>query len=120
MATHGILIQWGTPVPGRERMALEEFNSYMQWTDKLKKDGKIERREVYQLENTNFQKMAGFTVVEGSEQQIRAIMDSDEFRSRIQRVMNTSQNLRLEQCLVGSEAGKRIQGYAAALQQLRL
>jgi hypothetical protein len=120
MVTHAILIQWGTPIPGRERMALEEFNSYTQWANKLKKDGKIERVEVYQLESANFQQMSGFTVMEGTEQQIRTVVEGDDLRSRIQRVMNMTQNVRLERCVVGTEVGTRMQGYAAVLQQLRL
>lgn len=120
MATHAVLIQWALPIPGRERMALEEFNSYLQWANKLKKDGKIERFEVYQLDAGSFQHLAGFTIMEGNDQQITNLAQSDEFRSRIERVMNMTQNVRLERCVVGSEAGQRMQRYAAVLQQLRL
>lgn len=120
MATNAILIQWAVPIPGRERMALEEFNSYMQWANQLKRDGKIERFEVYQLDAGNFHKVSGFTLLEGSNQQITTLMQSDEYRARIERVMNMTQNLRVEPCVVGSEAGQRMQRYAAVLQQLHL
>ncbi len=101
-------------------MALEEFSSYMTWANKLKKDGKIQRFEVYQLNDSNFQKRSGFTVIEGTEQQIRNLGDSDDFRARVERVMTVTQNFRIEHCVVGDEAGKRMQAYGAALQQLKL
>lgn len=120
MATSAVVVHWGTPIPTRERMALEEFSSYMSWANKLKKDGKIERFEVYQLTAGTFQKRSGFTIMEGNEQQIRTLTESDEFRARIDRVMNVTQNAQLERCDVGANVGQRMQLYGSVLQQLGL
>lgn len=116
----GIYISWGTPIAGRERLALEEFASYTQWVATLKNQGQIARFEHYMPTYGKFQKVAGFSIVEGSEQQINAIADSDDFRTRVQRVVTVANNVTVEKLDVGDDVGKRMKQYGSALQQLKL
>jgi len=101
-------------------MALEEFASYMAWANQLKTEGKIERFEVFGPRDGTHQLFTGFTILEGSDKQIDAISDSDDFRLRIDRVMTVTQNLRVDRCDVGAVYGNRMKAYAGALQQLKL
>lgn len=120
MVSSAILIQWGTPVVGRERIALEEFGSYMQWVNRLKVEGKIERFEVYAPKYGNHQLFTGMTIVEGDDRQIEDLLESQDFRLRIDRVLTVTQNLRVERCEVGTVVGDRMKLYGQALQQLKL
>jgi len=116
----GFLLTWGTPIAGRERLALEEFASYTQWVANLKAQGKIARFEHYMPLYGKFQSFAGFSIVEGSPQQIDAIVDSDDFRMRVERVLTIANSVRLEELDVGDEVGKRMKQYGSAIQQLKL
>jgi hypothetical protein len=120
MSTSAIMIQWGTAIPTRERMALEEFSTYTQWVQKLKKDNKIERYEVYQVARGNFQKLSGMTIIEGNDQQIEQLIQSDDFRARVDRAINLLQNFRVEHCVVGAAVGQQMQRHGSVLQQLHL
>jgi len=116
----GILIAWGTPVVGRERPALEEFASYMQWVNTLKTQNKISRFEIYAPLFGQFEKSSGFSIIEGTVPQIDEVLASDDFRARIDRVVSVVQGVRVESLDVGDDVGKRMKLYGAALQQLKL
>ena len=118
--TTAIYMAWGLPVPGRERPALEEFSSYVQWVTKLKADGKIARFEVYMPVYGLPQALTGFTVIEGSDQQIEAIVKSQEWRVRVDRVLMIAQNVRVDLCEVGEAVANRMKVYGSTFQQLKL
>jgi hypothetical protein len=120
MATRALLIQWGLPHVGRERMALEEWSSYMQWTNQLMGQGKIERFGVYGPISGNQQRFSGFTLLEGTEKQIDEIADSEDFRLRIDRCMTSIQNFRVERCDAGGAMAERMKLYGKSLGQLGL
>ena len=118
--TNAIFMSWGVPVPGRERAALEEFFSVLEWVKKLKADGKIERFEVYAPTHGALQTFAGFTVIEGSAQQIQAIETSQEWLVRVDRVITAVQAVRIDVCDVGEGVANRMKVYGSTLQQMKL
>jgi hypothetical protein len=120
MKMKGIMVTWGTPFAGRERLALEEFASYTQWVTTLKTQGKISRYEHYMPLYGKFESFAGFSIIEGSEQQIDAISDSEDFRTRVQRVITVAHGVRVMELDVGDDVGKRMKQYGSAIQQLKL
>lgn len=116
----GILIMWGTPVAGRERLAIEEFASYTQWVTSLKTQGKIARFELYMPQFGTYERFAGFSVVEGTENQIDAILTSDDFRTRVQRVITVTHGVKVESLDVAEDVAKRMKLYGSTIQQLKL
>ena len=62
----------------------------------------------------------GFTILEGEDRQIDEIMDDEDFRLRVDRVMTVTQNFRVEKCDMGAAMGARMQLYAKSLKQLAL
>jgi hypothetical protein len=118
--TTAIFLSWGLPVPGRERAALEEFSSFVQWATKLQAEGKIERFEVYAPIHGVLQAFAGFTVVEGSEQQIQSIESSQEWKVRVDRVIMVAQGVRIDICDVGEGVAGRMKLYGSTFQQIKL
>ncbi len=116
----GILIKWGTPIVGRERPAIEEFASFMQWASNLKKEGKISRFEVFMPMFGQYEKMAGFSVIEGPSPQVNAITESEDFRKRIDRVISVAQSVSVDLLDTGDDVANRMKLYGSAIQQLKL
>lgn len=116
----GILISWGSPIAGRERLALEEFASFMNWVTGLKAQGKIADFEVYNLEWGDFETWSGFAILEGSASQIDDVGHSDEFTARTQRTLSVVRGLRIEPISVGEDVTKRMKAYGNALLQLKI
>jgi hypothetical protein len=120
MSNRAILIRWGMPLAGRERLAVEEFGSYLNWASQLRKEGKIDRFEVYGPRTGGLEKFAGFTVVEGKEPAIGELIESEEFRVRINRLMLLVHGAHVDVCDVGDGMAARTRLYATAVSQLKL
>ena len=116
----GIMISWGTPVAGRERLALEEFASFMQWATALKAQNKIARFDVYVPEFGEYESFSGFAILEGTAKQIDELGRSDEFNVRTQRTMTCVHGLRINSLKGGDEVANHMKAYANALLQLKL
>ncbi|HTR53569.1 MAG TPA: hypothetical protein VMJ10_22905 [Kofleriaceae bacterium] len=86
----------------------------------LKTQGKIARFEHYMPLYGKFESFAGFSIFEGTEQQIDAIADSEDFRMRVQRVLTVAHSVRLQELDVGDDVGKRMKQYGSTIQQLKL
>lgn len=120
MPNTAILIRWGTPLAGRERLAVEEFGSYLNWVSQLKKEGKIERFEVYGPRTGNLETFTGFTVVEGKKEPIGELIESEEFRVRVNRLMLLAHGAHVDMCDVAEGMANRMKLYATAVAQLKL
>jgi hypothetical protein len=120
MSNRAIFIRWGMPLAGRERLAVEEFGSYLNWVTQLKKEGKIERFEVYGPTTGNLEAFTGFTIVEGKEDPIAELVASEEFRIRVNRLMLLAHGAHVDVCDVGEGVGARMKLYATAVTQLKL
>lgn len=116
----GIMISWGAPIAGRERLALEEFASFMHWVTALKAQGKITDFEVYNLEWGDFETWSGFAILEGTAAQIDEVGHSDDFTARTQRTLSVIRALRIEPISVGEDVTKRMKAYGNGLLQLKL
>ena len=115
-----LLITWGVPIAGRERLALEEFSSYMQWATSLQAQKKIARFEVFAPLFGSFESFSGCSILEGSAADIDAIADSDEFRGRMQRVMSVAHGVRTQLLAGGGDMLALMKLYGAQIQQLKI
>lgn len=79
MATAGIFVGWSTPVRGREEAGLEVFNEALAFESQLQEEGAIESFEVVLL-SPHGGGLNGFILVRGSEDQIAAVRQRDDFR----------------------------------------
>jgi hypothetical protein len=79
MATAGMFIGWSTPVRGREEVGLEVFNEALAFESQLQDEGAIESFEVVLL-SPHGGGLNGFILVRGSEEQIAAVRQRDEFQ----------------------------------------
>lgn len=116
----GLLTTWGTPIAGRERLALEEFAGFVQWATSLKAQGKIARFEVYAPLFGEFESFSGFSILEGSPAQIEEIAEGDDFRGRVQRVMSVAHAVRTQLITSGADMLAMMKLYGESIQQLKL
>ena len=84
MAEAALCTHWGTPIPGREKQALNVFNETVQWWAGLQQEGKIERFDVTVLAFSGGD-VAGLLVVRGTAEQIDSGRLSKEYQHHVAR-----------------------------------
>ncbi len=79
MATAGMFVGWSTPVRGREEVGLDVFNEALAFESQMQEEGAIESFEVVLL-SPHGGGLSGFILVRGSEDQIAAVRQREDFR----------------------------------------
>ena len=79
MATAGIFVGWSTPVRGREEAGLGVFEEALAFDSQLQEEEAIESFEVVLL-SPHGGGLNGFILVRGSEEQMAAVRERDEFQ----------------------------------------
>ncbi len=79
MATAGMFVCWSTPVRGREEAGLDVFNEAVALEAQLQEEGAIESFEVVLL-SPHGGGPNGFILVRGSEDQIAAVHQREDFQ----------------------------------------
>ena len=116
MATNSaLLIEWGTPIHGRETKALEEFTAHVQWWTELKGSGRIADFRIYGPLTGNVEDRAGFVILEGTSQQINELRASEEFRTNFDHVVLVGNNIRATLCETGDAMTTRMQRYGKSV-----
>ena len=77
MADRALCISWGANVAGREERGLEVFNEAVGMYGKMQQDGRIESFDIVLL-NPNGD-TAGYMLIHGSNEQIAALDQDEEF-----------------------------------------
>ena len=117
MAEAGLFIGWGVPVRGREKRALDLFNGTMQYYGRLQQDGKIERFDVAVLA-PHGSDLAGFALMQGTEQQIDSLRRDEEFQQWVTRAQLIVEQFGDVDALVDQGLGQAISRYQNELGQL--
>jgi hypothetical protein len=112
MADSGLFIGWGEVVRGREERALEVFNETIQFYGQLQQDGRIESFEPCLLEPHGGE-LAGFILLRGSQEQMDAIHNDDEFQRHMTRANFIVDNLGVIPAAMGEELGRQMGIYQA-------
>jgi hypothetical protein len=115
-----LMVEWGSPTPGREGKALEEFFSHVQWWTELKAKGTIGDFRIYGTNSGAIGSHAGFIVVEGSVKQIADFAASDEFRRSLSRVSLITPHLQVRTLDAGDAMMKRMQIYGNAVKDMKV
>jgi hypothetical protein len=115
-----LMVEWGTPTPGREGRALEEFFSHAQWWTELKAKGTIGDFRMYGTNTGDMSSSAGFVLVEGSVKQIAEFVASDELRRSLSRVSLVTPHLQVRTLDTGDAMMKRMQIYGNAVKDMKV
>jgi hypothetical protein len=117
MADAGLFIGWGDPVHGRERKGLDVFNESIQWYGQLQQDGQIESFEVALLEPHGGD-LGGFALIRGSQEQISALRDSEDFERLTTRASLIVNNFGVVGAFINEGLARGMGIYQAQLDEL--
>ena len=113
MAEAGLFVGWGAPVRGRETVGLGVFNEAIQFWASQQEAGAIESFEVVILEPHGGD-LAGFFLVRGTEEQMRTLRGSDDFRRLIARATMIVEGVGTVGAFLGDGLGTAVERYQAA------
>ena len=118
MANAALYIQWGQAVRGRETKALEVFSRAMELDETLKKQGKIAEHRTYISETGNLGRNGGFVILEGEVAQLRAVVDSEEWKSLLAQAYEVVEGLEVLHLATGDEVQRTIARIVQARRQV--
>jgi hypothetical protein len=76
----GLIIRWGSVIPGREEQALALFDETVTYFGGLMETGKVTSFEPFLYSTSDFEVDQGFFIVKGPVASIFETMDSDAFK----------------------------------------
>jgi hypothetical protein len=117
MADAALFIGWGAVVRGREERALEVFNETIQFYGQLQADGRIESFEPCLLEPHGGD-LDGFVLLRGSQEQIDAIRNDEEFERLLTRAGFIVDGLGVVNAALGEELGRQMGVYQEQIAEL--
>lgn len=118
MSNAALYYCWGHPVQGRETKALEVFSQVMEYNATLEKQGKIAAHRTYIATTGSMERFAGFMVLEGEVSQLRAVIDSDEWKAFRLKAEHVVSGIDVVHCVTGAEIPKTIAQLVEVRRQL--
>lgn len=118
MADRSIHISWGRNPSGRETMGLGVFQAAVQYSAGLEKNGKIESFRLGIARQGNISTHAGFMLMEGSQEQIRDVLDDSAFQDLVIKASHCVEDLRVVECVAGDGVPARIERLVAVRSEL--
>jgi hypothetical protein len=117
MANAALFIGWGTPIPGRERQALEVFGQFMQYYGRLKGEGEIESFEPVALEPHGGD-LGGFVLIQGDREKLSRLRTNPEFIHNINRAELVVHNVGVVTGYIGEDLNRLFSDYQSQIGQL--
>ena len=117
MADAGLFIGWGAPVRGREQVGLTVFNDAIHYYGARQESGAIESFETVLLDPHGGD-LYGFFLVRGSQDQVDALRNEDEFQKLHTRAGLIVDRLGVVSVALGEGLGTAIGIYADAVSEL--
>jgi hypothetical protein len=117
MADSGLFIGWGEVVRGREDKAVQVFNESLQYYGQLQQEGRIESFDVCLLEPHGGD-LQGFVLLRGSQDQMDAVHNDEEFQRQLTRANLIVDGLGIVSAAFGEELGRQMSMYQNEVAEL--
>ena len=117
MADTALFIGWGQVVRGREKRAVQVFNESVEYWGQLQGDGKIESFEVALL-TPHGGDLQGFALLRGSEDQIGALRNDEEFARRVVRADQIVESQGVVDAVIGEGLARGMEQYQSEIADL--
>jgi hypothetical protein len=118
MSNAAICIRWGAPIAGRETKSLEVFNSVLEYNTRLQKEGKITNHHTFLSTTGNQSKFSGLMLIGGDVSQLRAVVDSNEWKTLLAKAQHCVANVEVDHCVTGPEIAKTIERVVTVRKEL--
>ena len=119
MSEAALCTVWGTPVPGREKHALDVYSETLQYWGRLQQQGKIERFDVVVLGPTGGD-LTGFMLVRGTQAQLDSVRHSEEYERLLNRVQLIAQHVRAADAFVDEGLARVMSQYTDEVARVRV
>jgi hypothetical protein len=116
MADRVLFMSWGATVYGREERALEVFNETVGMYGRMQQDGRIESFDVVLLAPTAG--IDGYMEVHGSDEQLAALREDEEFQRSIADATLIVQDLSLADGYTGNGIAKQMAIFQEAISKV--
>jgi hypothetical protein len=120
MTNGAIVIEWGMPRQGREQKALEVFFSSMQKWEAWKSAGRIASFQPFGTLTGDYDKRSGFVLVQGTNQQIEALHQAEDYRQLVVEIINIATHVNVTMCETGDAMATRMQRYGGSIKSMGL
>lgn len=111
----GYIIKFGRIVPGREGKAVELFAEAVGFWQGHLASGRVMYFEPFLSGTGDFDADLGFFIIKGPEEELRAIVRSEEFRVLTTKASLVSDHFREEWLLVGEEVTQQLERFSKVL-----
>lgn len=116
---NALMIRWGLPPPGREHRALEVLRTLHNYAVSVQEGGRITGFQQFGYNTGPLHERAGFVILEGSREQIAALMFSDDFKEEVRRIALVTTNLSVDALDFGAAVKRRLDAWDASVQELK-
>lgn len=117
MANGVLFIGWGTPIPGREKQAIEVFGQVMQYYERLRRDGEITSFQPVLLEPHGGD-LGGFVLLQGEANKLSQLRLNPEFLHNVTRAQLVVQNVGVITGFSGEELNRMMSDYLSQAHEL--
>jgi hypothetical protein len=97
----GVLIRWGSVVPGREVQALALFEETVAYYGRLIEAGKLTSFEPFLFSTSDFDTEQGFFILKGPVTEIFSVIDSEEYKTLLAKASMLLHHLNVSLLTVG-------------------
>jgi hypothetical protein len=118
VADVAVFMIWDEVVRGREKRALRVYKDTTEYFEGLEKQNAIENFEVGIVGPAGPARIGGFMVVRGTEDQLRAVRESKEFRRLALRTRLVVDHLRVVRVLLGGQIADFLREYQEEIKDL--
>jgi hypothetical protein len=118
--TGGVVISWGTAIPGREQRSLEVFTKALGYFEQLAKQGRIHGHKEYIAVTGNTGRASGFMLIEGQLDELLKIQIEPQVRKLVTEGTLICNNFSVQIFAGGSDNAMQheISTYVEAAQEL--
>jgi hypothetical protein len=117
VADHALFIGFGSPRAGRERLAAQNFEDSVAYTEQLKAAGEIESAEIVTL-TAHGGDLNGFFLLRGDPEKLARLTMAPEFRRLALRAGIASEHVGFVNALVDGEALRSLAAWKEAVADL--
>jgi hypothetical protein len=116
MADRMLMINWGTPVRGREERGLEVFNEAIGLYGRMQQEGRIESFDVCLC--TPNAKLNGYIELFGSADQLNALKVSDDYQRTLANAVLVVDDVCVCDCVVNEGIAEQMAIYQEAISKV--
>jgi hypothetical protein len=116
----GMLIRWGSVVPGREAQALAFFDETVAYYGTLLESGKLTSFEPFLFSSSDFDTEQGFFILKGPVAEMFSIMDSDEYKTLVTKANLLLHHVNISLLTVGDGVLEQLARYDKARADLHV